>query len=163
MREFFFTLLTLSFTFSCTPSDKGLEIYLVKKDFPNCTSKLAGCCYCIDPSTKDLYEKPLLVESDIECFDWTNQQIELTDTGFEKIKNLEIPLRGLAAAIVVDGQPIYGFWFWNVFSSFGCDRVFTYPKLDFKIDFGLGVSTKGQDPRFDSRIKECLIQSGLLK
>ena len=167
MRQYFqFAILLISLViYSCDYAGQGLEIYLVKHDFPNFTNeKRADCYYCFSPIKNDLFDKPLLVESDIQYFEWTNQQIKLTDVGLDKIKKLDIPLQGLAAAIVVDGQPVYGFWFWNIISSFGCDRVFTYPTLDFKIAFGLpSDNTKGEDPRFDSKLREYLTKSGLIK
>ena len=73
------------------------------------------------------------------------------------ISDLDIPVQGLAVAIVLNGKPIYGFWFWNVFSSFGCDRVYAYPKHDFEIKFGLPNDyTFGSDPRFNIELKQYL-------
>ncbi|KUJ62882.1 hypothetical protein AR687_05665 [Flavobacteriaceae bacterium CRH] len=57
--------------------------------------------------------------------------------------------------MVLNNKLIYGFWFWNDFSSFGCDRVYTYPKKDFKIKFGLpSNNTFGVDPRFNQELKK---------
>ena len=144
-------------------SGQGFEIYLVKTGSPDLTSK-KDCYYCFNPTVHDLFDNPLLVESDLYHFDWQNQQIKLTDEGLEKIKRLKIPLHGLAASMVVDGQPIYGFWLWNSSSSFGCDRVFTYPMQDFKLKFGLPDGhSKGEDPRYNSSLQQCLTKSGLLR
>ena len=139
-------------------ADSGLEIYQVKKPYSDFINKDKPECYnCLDIKTEDLFDKPLLTENDFRKFDWTNQQIELTEKARQKLKDLEIPLQGLPVAMVLNGELIYGFWFWNVFSSFGCDRVYTYPTLDFKIEFGLPKSnTFGSDPRFDKRIKKYL-------
>ena len=117
--------------------------------------KKPECYYCLDLTTEDLFDKPLLTSKDIEEFDWTNQQIKLTEEARRKLKDLEIPLQGLPVAMVLNGKIIYGFWFWNEVSSFGCDRVYTYPGLDFKIKFGLPQSnTFGNDPRFDERLEK---------
>lgn len=63
----------------------------------------------------------------------------------------------MPVAMMLNGEIIYGFWLWNVFSSFGCDRVFTYPKMGFFIKFGLPNDyIFGEDPRFDKRIEEFL-------
>ena len=62
----------------------------------------------------------------------------------------------MPVVLALNGEIIYGFWLWNDMSSFGCDRVYTYtyPKLDFKIKFGLPQNnTFGNDPRFDERLK----------
>lgn len=96
----------------------------------------------------------MLTEKDFEKIDWINQQIQLTEKAKQKINNLNIPLQGLPVAMILNGEIIYGFWFWNEVSSFRCDRVYTYPTLDFKIKFGLPSSnTFGNDPRFNERLK----------
>jgi len=152
-----YTLLILSFLIlSCNGivRKNGLEIYRVKKEFPDFTKKpIPECYYCLELQKKDLFENPLLEESDIEFFDWKEQQIKLTEIGKIKIKELKIPLQGLPMAMVLNGELIYGFWFWNDVSSFGCDRVFTYPKLDFKLKFG-HQKTYGKDPRFDGNLEK---------
>jgi hypothetical protein len=77
----------------------------------------------------------------------------LNDSGKEKLSNLEIPLQGLAASVVLDGIPIYGFWFWNIVSSFGCDWVYTYPMDNLELKFGLPNGFgKGMDPRLNSTL-----------
>ncbi len=43
----------------------------------------------------------------------------------------------MPVALTLNGEVIYGFWLWNEYSSFGCDRVYTYPKMYFKLQFGL--------------------------
>ena len=148
-------------TFGLTPPQKtesGIEIFQVKKAYPDFTKKgKTECYYCLDLKTEDLFDKPLLTGKDIKEFDWTNQQIELTEEARQKLKDLEIPLQGLPVAMVLNGEMIYGFWFWNEVSSFRCDRAYTYPRLDFKIKFGLPKSnTFGHDPRFDERLEKYL-------
>src|SRR5690606_4377606 len=96
-----------------------------------------ACYYCLDVLSTDLHQRPILTEDDIQHFDWLNQKIELTEDARRRIKDMEIPLEGLPVAMVLNGEIIYSFWLWNVFSSFGCDRVWTYPALDFKLAFGL--------------------------
>jgi hypothetical protein len=137
-------------------ADSGLEIYQVKKPYPDSTKQTKPeCYYCLDLQSKDLFEKPLLTEKDFKKFDWNNQRIELTEEAKQRMNQLKIPLEGLPVAIVLNGEIIYGFWFWNAFSSFGCDRVYTYPTLDFTIKFGIPSSnTFGSDPRFDERLKK---------
>jgi hypothetical protein len=137
-------------------TNSGIEIFQVKKAYSDSSKKKnPECYYCLNLTRVDLFDKPLLTSKDIEEFDWTNQQIKLTEEAKRKIKTLEIPLQGLPVAMVLNEQIIYGFWFWNEFSSFGCDRVYTFPRLDFKIKFGLPQSnTFGNDPRFDKRLKK---------
>lgn len=139
----FFLILSISIIglFKIQSNNNGIEIYLVKKSYPDFTQKnKPECYYCLDINNEDLFEKPLLTEKDFKKFDWANQQIQLTDDAKQKIKELKIPLQGLPVAMVLNGEIIYGFWFWNEISSFGCDRVYTYPTLDFKVKCGLPKS-----------------------
>lgn len=145
--------------FGCEkPNESGIEIYQVHFLYPDFTKKpKTECFYCFEPQKSDLYDEPIISESDIENFDWEKQKITLTKEGMRKISKLEIPLQGLAVAMVLNGKPIYGFWFWNLFSSFGCDRVYAYPQKDFEIKFGLpSDNVFGKDPRFNSELKKYL-------
>lgn len=144
-------------------SGQGLEIYLVRHDYPDFTKK-HFCSYCFKPAKVDLFDSALIIQSDIEYFDWKTQRVKLSENGLKKLKALKIPLQGLAAAISIDKEPIYGFWFWNVVSSFGCDWVCTYPDLGFKLQFGLPTGeAKGKDPRFDKRIDDFIVKTKLKK
>lgn len=145
---------------------QGFEIYLVKHDYPDFTKEHldSSCYYCFKPSKIDLLDSALIKQSDIDYFDWENQTIKLSENGLKKIKALKIPLQGLAVSIAIDKDPIYGFWFWNKVSSFGCDWVCTYPDLGFKLQFGLPTGhTKGRDPRFDKRIQDYITRERLKK
>jgi hypothetical protein len=156
MRHIIFIILTF-FIVGCNKSTElGIEIYQVNIPYPDFTKNPEpDCYYCFEPTENDLFETALLRESDIELFDWEKQHIILTEKGKRKMEKLDIPLQGLPVAMTLNGKPVYGFWFWNIFSSFGCDRVYTLPKEDFKIKYGLPRdNTFGEDPRFDKRIKE---------
>ncbi len=138
------------------PIRKGLSIYKAYHlfpDFPKNTKP--DCYYCFEPNEDNLFDYSLLSDYHIEKFDYENQQIILTELGQKIINNLEIPLQGLPVILTLNGEIIYGLWLWNDISSFGCDRVYTCPKLNFKIKFGLPQNnTFGNDPRFDQRLKK---------
>lgn len=157
--KYILTFILSFILFGCEkPKEVGIEIYQVRISNPDFTKALESeCIYCFEPKKSDLYDEPIITESDIESFDWEKQQITLTEEGKHKMFETEIPLEGLPVAMVLNEKPIYGFWFWNMVSSFGCDRVFTYPKMDFKIKFGLpDNNTFGEDPRFDDGLKNYL-------
>ncbi len=166
MKPFLLYIFTLFTLFTLDAQKNGLEIYLVKRPFPDFSDKQRDnyCYYCIEPKEADLFPEPIITENDIEYFDWDNQQIKLNIHGKSKIDSLEIPLQGLAVAMVLNGKPIYGFWFWNIFSSFSCDRVYTYPAFGFKIEFGLPNDyKKGEDPRYNEELFEYLKSTNLLR
>ena len=144
----------------CKKPERGFEIYLVDITYPDFTvEKELESLYCFIPEKSDLFDKPILIEKDIEYFDWENQVLVLNDSGKEKLSNLEIPLQGLAASVVLDGIPIYGFWFWNIVSSFGCDWVYTYARDNLELKFGLPNGFgKGMDPRRSRTLGDYVIK-----
>jgi hypothetical protein len=187
MKHFYsILLLFLSLTiFSCQneidlSNIKGIEIYLFSTECKNQNSynqltsisaredfmnkyvsaeaiPVKNCTHFIDLENCKTETAPFLNQNDFEKFDWNLSKIYLTDSGMEKLKNKEIPLRGLPFVIQLNGKNVYGAWFWNVFSSFGCDRMYTYPyriKEDkaISLEFGLGTFKCGADIRKDREL-----------
>lgn len=78
----------------CKKPERGFEIYLIDITYPDITlEEEPECFYCFIPEKSDLFDKPILIEKDIEYFDWENQILVLNDSGKEKLSNLEIPLQ----------------------------------------------------------------------
>ncbi|WP_035650596.1 hypothetical protein [Flavobacterium sp. ASV13] len=143
------------FGFSIQSNKSGIEIFAVKGNFKK---SFKDCYYCFDENSVVLSQNPIFDEDDIEGFNWKNQQIFLNESGKRKVKNLKIALSGLPVVMVLNKKRIYGFWFWDNFSSFGCDRVYTYPQKDFKIKFGLPENNVfGKDPRFNELLKKYVL------
>ncbi|MFN8255713.1 MAG: hypothetical protein U0W24_08500 [Bacteroidales bacterium] len=120
------------------------------------------CVNYIDLENCEVNETPLLDKYDIDRFDWTSSKIYLTQSGIKKIKELKVPLKGLPFVIKLNGVIIYGAWLWNMVSSYGCDRVWTFQdpiKNELKLEFGLGGFKCGTDPRKD----ESLIRKAIEK
>lgn len=146
----------IAFGFSNNSDHSGIEIYAVKSDFK---SPIKDCTYCFDEKRAALSEAPILEEKDIENFNWKKQQIILTGAGKQKMAQVKIELSGLPVVMMLNGQRIYGFWFWDALSSFGCDRVYAYPKSDFKIGFGLPTNnTFGKDPRYNKSLAKYVLE-----
>ena len=114
-----------------------------------------------------MYDTALIKETDIEYFDWDKQMIGLKESGIQKLGIPKIPLQGLAVALCIDKEPIYGFWLWNIVSSFGSDWVlaFVYPGSNrLKLDAGLPKTTlKENDPRQNEKLKKYLTDIGMIK
>ncbi|GAB5526207.1 MAG: hypothetical protein Roseis2KO_40790 [Roseivirga sp.] len=138
------------------PIRKGLSVYRAYHTYPNFSeNSKPDCYYCFSPNEDNLFDYPILSDYHIEKFDYENQRVVLTELGQIIVKNIEIPLQGLPVIMTLNGEIIYGFWLWHEISSFGCDRVYTYPRINFKMKFGLPHNnTFGDDPRFDQRLKE---------
>ncbi len=113
------------------------------------------CGFYIDLDNCKAELEPFLDNKDIEKFDWTNSKIILTASGIEKLKKQEVPLHGLAFVLKLNGKNIYAGWFWNMYSSFGCDRVWTWQnptENELNLAFGLGGFKCGEDPRTDEKL-----------
>lgn len=150
---------------STNAQDNGLEFYIVNHSYPDLTEETAvkNCYYCFKPKKSDLVGVPIVTQNDIEFFDWDRQQIKLTDSGIKKLDSLNIPLQGLAIALTINKEPIYGLWFWNEISSFGCDATCTFPRIDFKIKFGMPFRNRqGTDPRYNNDLLEHLLKTGFI-
>lgn len=120
------------------------------------------CAFYINLEDCKIESKPLLNKSDIEKFDWKLSKIYLTNTGIKKLKDHKVPLNGLAFVLKLNGENIYGGWLWNMASSFGCDRVWTYQNPREKVlqlQFGLGGFKCGTDPRTDEKLIKNAIEN----
>ena len=158
-------LLLLSLNLFGQDSKPKIEIYLVD-ELPGHEAVENQSKYFL-PTISDLKETAFIEDTEIEAYEIINDSssknnggtdyyLLLSKSGQEKLHNLkEIPLCcGQRFAIVVNGQPIYGGYFWNAVSSFGCDWVtiiaLAFDKLP--IEGGLPHSyftDKHSDPRGD--------------
>ncbi|KAA3639915.1 MAG: hypothetical protein DWQ02_02870 [Bacteroidetes bacterium] len=128
------------------------------EDIPN-----DRCEFYIDLENCEIQLTPFLNTFDIEKFDWNSSKIVLTKRGIEKLKILDVPLNGSAFVLKLNQKIIYGGWFWNRFSSIGCDRIWTWQHPDeneLKLRFGLGGFKCGTDSRIDKRLIDIAIESG---
>ena len=126
------------------------EKYKLSENIPN-----DECGFYIDLDNCKTESEPFLNNNDIEKFDWTNSKIILTESGIEKLKKQEIPLRGLAFVLTLNGKNIYPGWFWNIYSSFGCDRVWTWQnptENELNLAFGIGGFKCGEDPKKNEKL-----------
>ncbi|MEM6723199.1 MAG: hypothetical protein AAF598_04120 [Bacteroidota bacterium] len=102
----------------CQSPDAGLAIYEVNGPYGQYDSTSVGNCFCcLDITMEDVRDEPLLREIDIDSFDYKQQQFFLSETGKQKVKDLEIPTLGIPMALVLHEEIVYGFWFWNIHSS----------------------------------------------
>ena len=62
-----------------------------------------------------------------------------------------------AVFLALNGEIIYGFWFWIIDSSAICDRVYTYNRPTLHLKFGRSEKYRyGKDPRFNNNLKKDL-------
>ena len=146
-----------------------VELYLLKKTFIPQSDMDDPLGYFM-PQSSDLSEQPLLVDEDILGYglqpDSTKPfYFDLRKAAIVKVDSVikKLPLYGQAFAITINGDPVFGAYFWSHSSSYVCtwltafavsDRVGIYPGYD---DSG------HHDPRQNVQLLDCLRRSGRLK
>lgn len=95
----------------------------------------------------------IISDEDIVYYKKTSHDIKLTEEGAEKIEqlSLKVPLNGTKFMIKVNGEEIYGGWFWSPISSIPCSGVVIMTLVrneTIKIETGYPSSHfRGEDPR----------------
>ncbi len=145
-----------------SPKDEGFAIYLTKNDIP--PSQMEALSHV------NIAEEPVIAMSDIVTYNAQTHEIKLTDSAFERIINLEVPVQGRSFLICVDKQPVYWGAFWTPISSMSFDGVTIWKPLGSQdttiISLELGYPSVsfygGEDPRSNPDVMEALEESGKL-
>ena len=147
---------------SCLPQEMPrLAIYYVKED-RNETS--------LEEVVLDDYR--LMTEQDIVGYDWDTHTITLTKEGIQRIPaGSTVGVRGRSFVVVADGHRCYKGAFWTSFSSISCPLpVIDVLRLNnqtrqVRIERAYPTAKFGRraDPRFDSRIRKVLEETGKLR
>jgi hypothetical protein len=140
----------------------GFAIYLTKEDIPPAQMEAL--------SHVNIAEQPMISIEDIVTYNAQTHEIELTDTAFERISHLEVPVRGKSFLVCVDKEPVYWGAFWTPLSSMSFDGVTIWQPLGSQelkvITFELGYPSPsfygGEDPRNNVAIMKSLEQAGKL-
>jgi len=141
---------------------EGFAIYLTKEDIPPEKMEML--------SHVDIADRPVISTEDIIAYDAQTHQIKLTDEAFERISQLEVPVRGKSFLVCVDKAPIYWGAFWTPISSMSFDGVTIWKPLIaiepnmIKLELGYPSSTfyTGEDPRNNTEVMKSLDQAGKL-
>lgn len=121
----------------------------------------------IDLSDIKFEDTPIISSDDIISYYKKTHEIKLTASAFERIEQLDIPLRGRVFVVCVDRNPIYAGAFWNPISSvaFPCIIIMKPFRATDKCIIQLQPSPvfEGEDPRSDQRIFQSLKRRGKLR
>jgi len=146
-----------------TPSnDEGFAIYLTKQDIPPAQMEAL--------SHVDIAEMPIITISDIITYGAQEHELKLTASAFERISQLDVPVRGKSFIVCIDKRPIYWGAFWVHWSSLSFDGVTIWKPLSLEephvIRLELGYPSSalyiGEDPRSNPVVIESLEQAGKL-
>ena len=147
----------------CTaPKGEGFAIYLTKGDIPPAQMPAL--------SHVDITDQPVIGMSDIITYNTQTHKIKLTENAFERISQLDVPVRGKSFLVCVDKVPIYWGAFWTPISSISFDGVTIWKPLNTQeqkiIVLELGYPSSsfygGKDPRNDTKVMESLEQANKL-
>jgi hypothetical protein len=153
-------ILTLS---SCTISKgDGFAIYLTKGDIPPDQMPTL--------SQVDIAEPPIISMKDVITYNAQTHELKLTTSAFERISQLDVPVRGRSFVVCVDRKPIYWGAFWTPISSLSFDGVTIWKPLSLEgphvITIELGYPSSsfygGEDPRNNPEVMRSLEQAGKL-
>ncbi len=156
------TILPWSRPASETPEREGFAIYLTKADIP--PTQMPALSHV------DIAEQPVIAMNDIITYNTQTHELKLTASAFERISQLEVPVRGKSFVVCVDRKPIYWGAFWTPFSSISFDGVTIWKPLSLEephiITLELGYPSSsfygGEDPRNNSEVMRSLEQAGKL-
>jgi hypothetical protein len=145
-----------------TPKGEGFAIYLTRDDIPPEKMEML--------SHINIADQPIISIQHISTYNAQTHEIKLTDQAFERIAQLEVPVRGRSFLVCVDKAPVYWGAFWTPLSSMSFDGVTIWKPLgspELKvITLELGYPSlsfyQGEDPRNNPVILQSLEQSGKL-
>jgi hypothetical protein len=145
-----------------TPNHEGFAIYLTKGDItPEQMPAL---------SHVDIAEQPVIAINDIITYNTQTHELKLTASAFDRISQLDIPVRGKSFVVCVDRKPVYWGAFWTPVSSISFDGVTIWKPYSSEephvITLELGYPSPsfygGKDPRNNPEVTSSLEQAGKL-
>lgn len=108
----------------------------------------------------------VISEQEIIYYNKTSHEIKLTDTGVEKIEDLQVPVNGADFVIKVEGEEIYRGAFWSPISSLSYNGfVIETLVTDNSIKIVVGYPSsqfQGEDARENTKIFNYLEKVGKL-
>ena len=144
------------------PLHEGFAIYLTKGDIPPTQMEAL--------SHVDLMEQSVISNKDIITYNAQTHELKLTASAFERISQLDVPVRGKSFVVCVDRKPNYWGAFWTPISSISFDGVTIWKPLSLSephiITLELGYPSSsfygGKDPRNNPEVIRSLEQAGKL-
>ena len=144
------------------PDREGFAIYLTKGDIPPAQMPAL--------SHVDIAGQPVISLNDIVAYDAGTHEITLTAQAFDRISNLDVPVRGRSFVVCVDRNPVYWGAFWTPVSSISFDGITIWKPLGtrdgniIKLETGYPSPAfhSGEDPRDNPEVMESLAGAGKL-
>jgi hypothetical protein len=137
---------------------EGFAIYLTRDNIP--PSQMEALSHV------EIAEVPIISIDDIVTYDAVTHRIELTTDAYQRISQLEVPVRGKSFLVCIDKSPVYWGAFWVMYSSMSFEGITMILPLNEDsgvIQIELGYPTPGffggEDPRGNPDIMQSLKDS----
>jgi hypothetical protein len=147
----------------CTATKgEGFTIYLTKEDVP--PAQMEALSHVV------IAEQPIISIEDIIRYNAQTHELKLTSSAFERISQLDVPVRGKSFLVCVDKKLIYWGAFWTPISSISFDGITISKPLSSQepkvitLELGYPSSSfyEGDDPRNNVEVMKSLEQAGKL-
>jgi len=143
-------------------SHEGFAIYLTEGDIP--PTQMPALSHV------DTAEKPIIAADDIITYNTQTHELKLTTSAFERIAQLDVPVRGRSFVVCVDRKPVYQGAFWTPISSISYDGVTIWKPSSYQepkvITLELGYPSSsfygGEDPRNNPEVIRAIDEAGKL-
>jgi hypothetical protein len=148
---------------SCyTSKQSGFAIYLTKGDAP--PDQMPALSHV------DIADQPIIGMNDIITYNSQTYELKLTAAAYQRIAQLEVPVRGTSFMVCVDKQPVYAGAFWTPISSIAYNGVTIWKPLTsakpYIVTLELGYPSTsfygGEDPRNSPQIIDSFKKAGKL-
>ncbi len=140
---------------------EGFAIYLTRDEVP--PSQMDALSHV------EIAQEPIISLEDIITYDASTHEVRLTDNAYQRISELEVPVRGKSFLVCLDKSPVYWGAFWVMYSSMSFEGItIMKPLIEgpsvMKIELGYPASSffEGKDPRNNLEIMKSLKKSGKL-
>jgi len=144
------------------PGHEGFAVYLTRGDIPPSQMPVL--------SHIDIADQPVVSMEDIVTYNAQTHEIKLTESAYERICKLDVPVRGKTFVVCVDRKSLFTGAFWTPISSMSYNGVTIWKPLISQephvITLELGYPSSsfygGEDPRSNPELLKSLEQSGKL-
>jgi len=145
-----------------TPKQAGFAIYLTKGDIA--PDKMPALSHV------DIADQPILGMKDIITYNSQTYELKLTAAAYERITQLQVPVRGTSFMVCVNKNPIYAGAFWTPISSISYSGVTIWKPFNTTgpdvVTLELGYPSSsfygGEDPRNSPEIIDSFKKAGKL-
>jgi hypothetical protein len=157
-------IVSLVLVFSgCTEKNtEGVAIYLTRDDIPPAQMSGVNGIALADP--------PVISMNEIDSYNAQTGELTLTQSAYDRVCGLEVPVRGKTFVVCVDRKPVYWGAFWTPISSLSFEGITIWKPLSperpdiLTLELGYPSSSfyQGTDPRNDPAITKTLEKAGKL-